>query len=170
MKKILVATTSPYKVEGISEAFRKFFPEEEIVVEACKVPSGVSRQPLNEEVYIGALNRATAVKKIKREELATYDYIIGCESGLIKQPVCWFNSQIVMIERKDGIIRWGVSDSFQIPTKYFKKIKESSIKDVFDEMFDGKGGVSKLSHGLVSRTSLIENSTIIALSSFSWPQ
>lgn len=163
--KILIASKSKIKIEGISDSFRKFFPKEEIIVESVEAESEVSSQPINNDVFKGAKNRLENAKKSEIQ----YDYIVSCESGLLEQFGNWFNMQIVLIENDEGIQAWANSAGFQIPDKYIPQILETSLKEVFDNIFECNGGISLLSNGISSRKKLILDATIMALSKFNWP-
>lgn len=162
--KILIASKSPYKIEGISNAFREFFPEKEVIVESIKASSGVDRQPYNDDVFKGAKNRLNNAKETGIE----YDYVIGCESGLINQFQRWFNVQIIVIEDINNHQVWGTSPGFEIPDKYVSQVLSTSLKEVFDKVLGSNGGISFLTKEKSSRKKLIEDATIMALSRFNW--
>lgn len=165
MLKVVIATKSSLKISGISEAFRKFFPEEKVVIETVNSSSEVEEQPINDNIFIGAQNRLKNAKELSID----YDFIISCESGLLQQFSKWFNVQIVYMENSNGKIAWAISNGFEIPEKYIQEIKETNLKEVLDKLFEGTGGISILSNGLLSRSRLIEEATIVALSKFNWP-
>lgn len=161
MINIKIATTNPVKVEAIKNVFKRYFLVDEQKCQVIPVSSGVSEQPLNEEVFEGALNRIKdAKKKIEKSE---YDYIVSCEGGLICFNGRWFNTQVVMIEDKNGKQSTGLSQSYPIPQKYVKRIMETSIATVLDEIFKGEGGIRKLTRNEITRKELIESGTIMAL-------
>ena len=164
--KLLIATKSDLKIEGISNAFRKLFPEEEIVIQPVEAESFVGRQPLDNQVFLGAKNRIMNAKEIYAD--FDFDYVIGCESGLISQFDNWYNVQIVIIENENCVQVSGMSAAFEISKQYFKEIRETSLKQVMDNLFDGKGGISYLTGGLYSRPKLVEDATIMAFSKYNW--
>ena len=49
--KILIATKNPGKIEGAKRAFSNYF--DNIIVEGVPVPSDVSEEPVNDELYNG---------------------------------------------------------------------------------------------------------------------
>lgn len=162
--KVVIATKNPHKLEGISLAFRDFFPKDDIQISSIKVESGVDEQPFNDNVYLGARNRVENAQKVTK----TYDFIISCESGIIEQFGNFFNVQIVYIIDSSKKEAWGISQGFQIPNKYIPKIKETNLKTLFDEIFNEHGGISMLSYGQLSRSKLIYEGTKMALSGFNW--
>ena len=161
--KIAIATTSPTKIKGVLEAFRSCFPEIEIEIESKGVDSGVGIQPVEDDVFIGAENRLNELKS----NIISSDYYISCESGLLKQYNKYYNAQVVLIE-KDNIRKFGISPAFPIPDEYLEEIINTELRNVFDKIFDGKGGVSILTHYQTNRVDLIKYSTMMALSGFNW--
>jgi len=56
MKKVIVASKNPVKINAVKIGFEKMFPEECFVFEGVSVPSGVKDQPVgNHEILTGAL-------------------------------------------------------------------------------------------------------------------
>lgn len=155
---VKVATGNPQKIIAIKKAFQRYF--ENVKILSFEVESGVPSQPLNEEVYEGAKNR---IKELKKVDNAEYDYLVACEGGMIFQYGNWFNLQVVQVERKDGKIGIGLSQAFQVPTKYVEEVRMTSISKVFKRLFGDAGGVSILTLGEKNRKDLIEDGTIMAL-------
>ena len=59
MKKIIVASGNPVKIESTKRAFQKVFPNETFELEGIEVESGVPDQPMGEhETLLGASTRA----------------------------------------------------------------------------------------------------------------
>ena len=68
MKKIIVASTNPVKIEAVQIGFAQMFPTESFDVQGVSVPSEVSAQPMtSNETLTGALNRAHNVSKLVPE-------------------------------------------------------------------------------------------------------
>lgn len=155
---VRAATANPVKLEAIKLAFERYF-DEEIEVIPKEVNSGVASQPINDEVFQGAKNRIEEVKKLEGE----YDFLVSCEGGLVCQYGCWFNLQIVMVERNDGKFGFGLSQGFQIPDEYVEEAINTSIAKTMDRLFEGKGGVSVLTRGHFNRGKLVEDGTMMAL-------
>ena len=159
---IAIATTNQTKIRGIANAFRSCFPECNPKINSLKVESGVGRQPIEDDVFIGAENR---LNNLKAEVSA--EYYVACESGLLKQYGTYYNVQIVLIEHK-GVRKFGISPAFPIPEEYLEEIINTELGEVFDKIFEGKGGVSILTNFQTNRIELIKYSTIMALSGFNW--
>lgn len=153
---VKVGTAKLTKAEAIQEAFERYFTDVQVIVN--DVPSGVPRQPVDEEVFQGAKNRIEELRKGEK-----YDYIVACEGGLMYQYGHWFNVQVVMVEAKDGKNGLGLSQGFEVPSKYIEEIRTTSISKVLDRIFDGKGGVRMLTQSDITRKDLIKDGTIMAL-------
>ena len=58
MKKVIVASKNPVKINAVKLGFEKVFPEEAFTFEGVNVSSGVADQPFSEaETIRGARNR-----------------------------------------------------------------------------------------------------------------
>ena len=155
---VKVATLKQVKVEGITEAFEYYFKNVQVM--RYDVKSGVPEQPVNNQVFEGAKNR---LLELREQENGYSDYWVACESGLINLYGYWFNFQVVMIMSKDGKFGVGVSQGLQVPHKYIHEAINTSIADVLDRIFKGKGGVRLLTYGKFSRKNLIRDATIMAI-------
>lgn len=159
MKKIVIATNNPDKVEAIKNAFSRYFLDSELEIYSFSAKSGVPSQPCNNDVFFGAENRIESV----RNRIEDWEFLVSCEGGLIEQYGNWFNVQVVKIERKDGRTGIGLSQGFQIPSKYVEEAKSTSVAKVLDKIFEGNGGVRVLTKGLYDRKKLIRDGTVMAL-------
>lgn len=166
--KIAIATKNPTKIKGIEKAFRKFFPECDLETLSFEVESGVGREPIGDDVFIGAITRLKNLKAMLEEMNMVADYYVSCESGLLPQYGIYFNDQVVLVEHK-GQHNFGKSSAYSIPEKYVEEIITTELGEVFNKLFDGKGGVSILTNFQTSRLELIKASTIMALSGYNWP-
>ena len=71
MKRVVVGSVNPVKLEAVRLAFEGMFPEEQIDVQGVVVPSGVPDQPgSSAETLKGANKRALACESA--EPLADY--------------------------------------------------------------------------------------------------
>lgn len=81
MKKVIVGSLNPVKLETARTAFEQVFPGEEFEFCTYSTPSGVSDQPMElAETKLGATNRAQACKS----EYPEADFYVGLEGGLEK--------------------------------------------------------------------------------------
>lgn len=165
--KILMGTKNPGKIEGAKLAFEEYFDNVEI--EGIGVSSDVSNQPINEEIFLGAKNRVKNLKKYAKENNIEADFFIASEAGITNLLGDWIDINSAVIESKDGFQTVGCSQGFQVPEKYMPEIMETELGKVMDKLFDGenlgkgKGGISRLTHDVVTRIELTKNAFVMAL-------
>lgn len=157
MTNVKVASMNKVKAEAIKTAFERYFIDVE--VESYEVSSGVPEQPTNNCVFDGARHRLQELKKICKE----YDYLVSCESGLIYQCGHWFNVQVVLVENLEGKSGIGVSQGYEVPAKYIPEVINTDISQLFDRLFEGKGGTRVLTKNQFTRKALIQDGTSMAL-------
>lgn len=165
--KILMGTKNPGKIEGARQAFEKYF--ENIEIEGIPVSSNVGDQPVNEEILQGAKNRVKNLKEYAKNNNIKADYFVSSEAGITNLLGEWIDINCVVVENKEGLQSVGTSQGFPIPDKYIDEIKETELGKVMDKIFSekelgkGKGGISFLTKGEVSRIDLTRNAFIMAL-------
>ncbi len=81
--KILIGSRNPVKIKAAEEAFLKYFKEAEVV--GIEVDSKASSQPIGEETFEGAKNRALELKRINETKNLNAGFCAGIEGGIIKQ-------------------------------------------------------------------------------------
>ncbi len=170
MKRIVVASKNPVKINAAQQAFEAMFPEEEFESTGVSVVSGVSDQPLSdEETYTGALNRATAAKAAE----PSADYWVSFEGGAEDK-----NGEIeafawVLIEDRTGLIGKGRSATFFLPPAVAELMREGKELGEADDIVFGltnskqnDGTIGSLTGGLVTRTSYYVDAAVLALIPF----
>ena len=166
--KILIGTKNPGKIEGAKQAFEKYF--ENVEIQGISVDSEVGEQPINKEIFQGAKNRVKNLKKYAKNNNIKADFYIAIEGG-IGNLLCdeWLEFNAAVVEDKNGFQSIGISQGFQIPDKYLNEIRETELGKVMDRLFNGnklskgKGGISILTHGELTRIDLTRNAFIMAL-------
>lgn len=165
--KILIGTKNPGKIKGAREAFEKYF--ENFDIDAISVPSNVSEEPLNNEIYEGARNRVDNLIKYAKENKIDAEYFLGVESGITNLLGKWVIINIAVIKDKNGYESWGTSSAFPVPDKYIDEIITTDLGKVMDKIFkqhelrSGKGGISFLTNDVISRIDLTREAFIMAL-------
>ena len=168
--KILIGTQNPGKVQGAKEAFERYF--ENFEIEGIPVSSNVSDEPVNDEIYAGARNRVDNLIKYSKDNNVDADYFLGIESGITDLLGKWVIINIAVIKDKNGYESWGTSPAFPVPDKYVKKIIDTDLGKVMDEIFNqteirkGKGGIGFLTHDKISRFDLTRGAFTMALTQF----
>lgn len=169
MKKIIVASKNPVKINATRTAFEKVFPNETFEVTGMQVPSFVSNQPMSDaETLEGAINRAENVKLANK----TADFWVGIEGGIETDGVdmdC-FGWIVILSEKRFGQAR---SCTFPLPPYVAQAViagKELGfVNDEFFKMHNSKqggGAVGSLTDNLVTRTDLYLQPLILALIPF----
>lgn len=168
--KVLIATNNPGKVEGAKLAFEKYFDKVEII--PINASSDVPDEPVNEEIYKGARNRVENLKKYAKENNIEADFYVAIEAGITNLFGDWININISAIEDSKGKKSWGTGQAFPIPNRYVDEIREKDLGTVMDKIFSGtelrrgKGGISFLTHGEISRIDITKNAFIMALTQY----
>ncbi len=169
MKRIVVTSQNPVKVEAVLRGFQRIFPLEEFSVEAISVSSGVSDQPLSDEATRqGANTRAHNGRKAQPEG----DFWVGIEGGCdyIDDEMVSYAWVVVMGKEMCGSARTGV---FRLPREV-QALVESGLElgDADDCVFGSKnskqedGAVGLLTGNVITRTDLYEHAVILALIPF----
>lgn len=168
--KVLIATKNPGKIEGAKRALSKFY--EDFEIEGINVPSNVSEQPVNEDIFNGAKNRVKNLKTYANENNINADLFLAIESGINDFFGEWIITNVAIIENNQ-LQSVATSPSFPVPKKYVDEIIATDLSKVMDKIFEedkdrGKkgGGIQLLTHNQVSRIDLTESAFIMALTKF----
>ncbi|MBE6159590.1 MAG: DUF84 family protein [Lactobacillales bacterium] len=168
--KILIGSKNPGKIQGAKEAFENYFSDFDI--EGISVPSLVSEEPVNNEIYEGARNRVNNLIKYAKENNIQAEYFLGVESGITNLLGKWVIINIAVIKDKDGYESWGTSSAFPVPNKYVEEIISTDLGKVMDNIFQqndlrsSKGGIHFLTDGRINRIDLTRESFIMALTQY----
>ncbi|MCK5687523.1 inosine/xanthosine triphosphatase [bacterium] len=173
MKKVIIASLNPVKINSVKIGFEKMFPDEEFIYEGISVLSGVSDQPMdNRETLAGARNRSKNAKK----EIPDADFWVGLEGGCEKvddemQGMAWIT---VQSNQKIGKARTG---TFYLPKKVAELIDEGKELGEADDIVFGhtnskqkQGAVGILTGNVIDRTSYYVEAIILALIPFKNPE
>ena len=111
MKKVIIASKNPVKINATKKAFEKVFPTEQFEFIGIQVPSFVSDQPMSdEETLEGAINRAENAKLARKDA----HFWVGIEGGIETNGIGMdaFGWIIVLSEHRLGQAR---SCTFPLP-------------------------------------------------------
>lgn len=169
MKKIIVASGNPVKIQAALQGFREMFPDEELEAEGVSVPSGVSDQPIGqEETFDGALNRARNARK----EVPHADFWVGIEGGNIKigkemEVMAWI---VVLNRQRMGKAR---TAGFYLPPKVVELVNQGYELGHADDIVFGvdnskqtMGSAGLLTGGVMDRVRFYVPAVILALIPF----
>ena len=169
MKKVVVASKNPVKIDAVKQGFEKMFPSADFEFVGVSVPSGVSDQPSNnDETLEGAFNRATNANK----EMPGADYWVGVEGGIQKighemEAFAWV---VVKSSTQSGKSRTG---TFFLPKKIVHLIDDGKelgeANDIVFKKTNSKqenGAVGILTGNVIDRTKYYLEAIILALIPF----
>lgn len=172
MKKIIIASRNPVKINAAKIGFEKMFPDESFEFEGVSVSSDVSDQPAdNQETMTGAINRAENAKK----NFMSADYWVGIEGGIERKQgeMEAFSWVVIKSKELDGKARTG---TFFLPKKIVDLIDEgkelSEADDIVFECTGSKqknGSVGILTENIIDRTKYYTEAVILSLIPFKNP-
>lgn len=167
MKKIVVASENPVKINATLTGFQKMFPNEEFEAIGVAVQSGVRDQPLSDdETYQGALNRADNAQK----HTPKADFFVGLEGGLEEKDSDMEAFAWIVVKTTAGIYSKGRTGTFFLPPPVTALIREGKelgeADDIVFKQNNSKqagGAVGILTDGVVDRAGYYTQAVIFAL-------
>jgi len=169
--KILVGSLNPVKLNAVEEAVQNYF--DNISVIGLETQSGVSDQPINDEVFTCAENRAITLKKKNDIENIGGRFFIGIEGGIANNYKRWFAFGGVCIIDDMGNKGFGSSAHFELPREITDRLLSGEeLGFVMDEIMQTEntkqkgGAISFFSNGVMNRKELYVHGIISALVPF----
>jgi inosine/xanthosine triphosphatase len=172
VKKVVVGSQNPVKLQAVQRAFRRVFPETEHKAIAVEVTSGVDDQPRGDpEALSGALNRAQAASK----KYPTADFCVGIE-GAVKDTEAGMEAFAWVVVTSQRLVGRGRTAAFYLPEQVATSVRTGTelgqAIDAFFETVDAKcreGAIGLLTQGVLGRAELYEQGIIAALIPFLKP-
>ncbi len=175
MIKILVGSKNPVKIEAVRSAFLKYY--DEVDVYGYAADSGVADQPVNEETFQGAKNRAEALRELNENDKLNADFFVGIEGGIAKFFNQWFAFGLMCIIDKEDNIGFGSSPMFELPAPVTEELLQGiELGTVMDRITNEhntkqKGGaIGFFTNGVMNRKELYVSGLITALIPFQHKQ
>ena len=172
MKKIIIASKNPVKINSVKMAFQKVFTGEGFEFEGVSVPSNVSDQPVSdEETMLGASNRVNNAMV----SFPDADYWVGIEGGIekLQYGMGSFSWVVVRSKDKEGKAKGNI---FFLPRKVVELIDQGKeLGDADDIVFGGNnskqknGSVGILTGDIITRTDYYYTALTLALIPFKNP-
>jgi len=169
--KVLVGSLNKVKIEAVKEAFSKYFAEVEVA--DIEIDSRVPGQPINEQTFEGARNRALELQKINRKERLDGRFFVGIEGGILKIFSKWFALSAICIIDDKGRIGYGTSPFFELPEGISKRLLDSAeLGDVMDDLTGGQdtkqkqGAAGYFTRGVMDRKGIYIDGLVAALVPF----
>ena len=173
MKKVIIASKNPVKINAAKIGFEKMFPNDNFEFENVSVPSDVSDQPCNsQETMLGAQNRVNNACIVA----ANANYWVGIEGGIERSGEEMESFSWIVIKSNDtvGKARTG---TFFLPKKIVELIDSGKeLGDAGNIVFEQtnlkqKGGsVGLLTDNVVDRTKFYSEAVVLALIPFKNPK
>lgn len=169
--KVLVGSQNPVKINSVREAFSKYFENVEVI--GIKVDSKVPDQPVNDQTFEGAKNRALGLKRINEEKNLGANFFVGIEGGIIEVFSKWFAFGGMCIIDEKGRTGFGASPHFELPEDIAKELLNGlELGDIGDRLTgehntkQKSGIIGILTKGVTDREALYVQGLIMALVPF----
>lgn len=169
--KILVGSKNPVKISSVEDAFKNYFDNIEVI--GIEIESGVSVQPINDETFTGAQNRAMKLKGLNDKQNLSSDFFVGIEGGIAKQFDKWFAFGCMCVADKEGRIGFGTSPHFELPDNVVEKLLDGiELGDVMDEIQNQQntkqkhGAIGFFTNGVMNRKELYVEGLKVAVIPF----
>jgi inosine/xanthosine triphosphatase len=169
MKKVIIASKNPVKIQSVKNGFEKMFLDQDFEFIGVSTPSGVADQPIsNSETFLGAKNRANTIFGKFKDA----DFHVGIEGGIEQfenemEAFAWI---FILSKDKYGKARTG---TFFLPNEVVNLIKEGKeLGDADDIVFNRRnskqesGAVGILTGDVIDRTKYYTEAVILALIPF----
>ncbi len=162
---VSVGSKNPSKVDAVRTAVETIGLKAEVI--PVEVEPGVSAQPMCEETYVGARNRA--IRSLRKTEA---DLGIGIEGGVCVDmgfPVAF---AVIYVVSKEGVENMARSASFTLPKSLFEMVvRGMELGEAVDKLFSltnskhGVGAIGVLTK-YIDRKRLYVDPIIMALYPF----
>ena len=161
-------------MEATREAFSAYFDTVEVT--GISVSSNVSNQPIDDETFAGARNRAFELKNlVDKERNGDADFFVGIEGGLTKLFHRWFCFGVMCIMDSTGRTGYGTAPFFELPSNITEKVLKrdgTELGDAIDSLIGEKntkekqGAVGYFTNGVVDRKRYYVDGLLVALIPF----
>lgn len=163
---VTLGSTNPAKISGVRKAFEAYFASP--LVTGYNVESGVPNQPFDDELYIGARNRAMSAMKRGKS-----DYYVGIEGGIIRIDGKCYSTTCAVVLNSQLTEHTGYSLMFEVPETYMEIVRRGYELGEATDMLTGerdtkkgKGLIGVLSLQRLDREKLVTESVLVALMHF----
>ena len=171
MVKVLVGSRNPVKLKAAKEAFSIFFNEVEVA--GIAVDSKVSSQPVGDETFEGAENRALELRTRNDEGRLNANFFVGIEGGIIELFSRWFVFGVMCIMDEHGMKSYGCTPFFELPSCITEQLLRGiELGDVMDDLTgetgtkQKQGAIGYFTRGVMDRKQYYIDGLIVALIPF----
>ncbi len=159
--RIGVGSDNPVKLDAVRNIMVRIYGEVE--VSPAKVHTSVPAEPWDDEVEKGAMERA-------RGSLGQFDYGVGIEAGIFEHNGSLYDVQFCAVLDRMNRFTIGHGLGFRYPPNVEDRLREGkSVGRIFRELYGqekggrGEGAIGFLTHGMLKRGELTEQSVIAAM-------
>jgi inosine/xanthosine triphosphatase len=168
---VLVGSRNPVKSAAVADVFASYFGDVE--VRAIEAASGVAAQPVGDDTWTGAQNRALALLRLSQSEGLSADYCVGLEGGIAQLAGRWYNFGVICIAAADARCSFGVSPMFELPRAIVGRLLAGEeLGHLIDELSGEEntkqkgGAIAFMTQGRVDRRQLYTQGAVMALVPF----
>jgi len=166
MKKVIIASTNPVKINATKKAFSLVF-EDEFNFEGVSSDSNVSAQPKSDlETLTGARNRLSSLNEIEA------DYFVSIEGGVEKRDKAYEVFAWIVIQN-NSIEGKAKTATFELPNAIGELLDQGlELGDADDKIFkrnnskQKNGAVGIFTNDLINRTDYYVHAIILSLIPF----
>lgn len=169
--RILVGSQNPVKIAAVRDVFEPYFPGVEVL--GVPVESGVPAQPVGDQTFAGAENRARALVALNAAQGLGAGFCVGLEGGISQMHGRWFAFGVLCIADAAGRLGFGLSPLFEMPAAMVSEVLAGEeLGHVVDRLSGDhnskqKGGaIAFLTRGRVDRRLLYAQGLVMALVPF----
>lgn len=170
MKKILVASKNPVKINAALAGFQQMFPDDLFEIDGISVPSDVNDQPRDDaETMDGAWNRIRNLRTARSDG----DFYVSIEGGIEERGAEIEAFAWVLVQTKDDRVGRGRTGAFYLPPKIAALIRQGKeLGDAADAVFNetnskqNQGSIGLLTNGIIDRTAYYVDAVVFALIPF----
>mgnify|MGYP001764372203 CR=1 FL=1 len=171
MKRIIVASQNPVKLQAVMQGYASLFPDETLSVEGVSVDSGVSAQPFSDqETLQGARQRAENARSVCPEA----DLWVGVEGGVADDgDITAFAWVVVLSHSQEGKAK---TATFYLPEGIAELTREGVELGDADDIVFGRsnskqqnGAIGLLTDDVIDRAGLYQPAVVMALLPFKHP-
>lgn len=173
--KVLVGSHNPVKIGAVEDVFTAHFEAPTVV--GMDVDSGVPAQPVGDETFAGAQQRALSLVRRNAEEGLGAAFCVGLEGGITLLADRWWAFGVICLADSAGRCGFGVSPLFELPPGIEKSLLGGEeLGHVIDRLSGDQGSkqkggaISFLTHGRVTRRQLYAQGLTMALVPFLNPE
>jgi inosine/xanthosine triphosphatase len=159
--RIGVGSDNPVKLDAVRNVMTRIYGE--VQVSQAKVRTSVPAEPWGEEVEKGAMERA-------RGSLGQFDFGVGIEAGIFEHNGGLYDVQFCAILDRMNRFTIGHGLGFRYPPNVEDRLRDGkSVGRIFRELYGqekggrGEGAIGFLTHGMLKRGELTEQSVIAAM-------